>query len=270
MEATSTHQFPPARDFLKEEFLDRKQNNNAYSLRGFARDLQVSPSLMSQILNGKKPITEPTAINFVEKMQWDEEQETLFLELVRLETSKSSSHRKQILKRLKPFMQMDQKICVLNIDVFKLIYKWYHQAIIELSRADDFDPDPGAIAKRLAISELEVEVAIERLIRLNFLTLQDGRLTPSADSFHIVDIPSKFIRDFHKQMLNKAWKAIESQPNSVREFSGNMMMTDPALIPEAKLRIKNFRNSLMAFLEGGNKTRLYHLGIQLFSVERAE
>src|SRR4051812_48629814 len=44
------------RQLLQEELLRRCRVNPKYSLRGFARLLDVSPTYLSLILNGKRPI----------------------------------------------------------------------------------------------------------------------------------------------------------------------------------------------------------------------
>lgn len=43
--------------FLAEELASRKQRNPAYSLRAFARRLQMSPSFLSEVLKGKKAVS---------------------------------------------------------------------------------------------------------------------------------------------------------------------------------------------------------------------
>jgi hypothetical protein len=42
------------RAFLKSELEERMEKNSSYSLRAFARDLTVSPQMLSLVLNGKK------------------------------------------------------------------------------------------------------------------------------------------------------------------------------------------------------------------------
>ena len=41
------------RFFLQQEFFQRQRRNPRYSLRAFARDLELSPSTLSEILNGR-------------------------------------------------------------------------------------------------------------------------------------------------------------------------------------------------------------------------
>lgn len=47
--------------FLAGELASRKQRNPAYSLRAFARRLQMSPSFLSEVLKGKKAVSHSRA-----------------------------------------------------------------------------------------------------------------------------------------------------------------------------------------------------------------
>ena len=44
-------------NFLKEELDRKKRNREIRSLRGFAKELGVSPASLCQILSGKRPLT---------------------------------------------------------------------------------------------------------------------------------------------------------------------------------------------------------------------
>lgn len=51
-------------DWLREDFEARKRKNSAYSMRAYARDLKVSQSILSLILNGKRGI----GLNLAERL----------------------------------------------------------------------------------------------------------------------------------------------------------------------------------------------------------
>ena len=44
-------------DILKKELTQRQSNNPAYSLRAFARFLEISPATLSQIISGKRGVS---------------------------------------------------------------------------------------------------------------------------------------------------------------------------------------------------------------------
>jgi hypothetical protein len=48
-------------DFLSSELSRRKQRNDSYSARAFARDLGLSPSRLSEVLSGEHGLSELSA-----------------------------------------------------------------------------------------------------------------------------------------------------------------------------------------------------------------
>lgn len=44
-------------EFLKSEFTKRKTKNPNFSVRAFARWLELSPAQVSQVMSGKRPLT---------------------------------------------------------------------------------------------------------------------------------------------------------------------------------------------------------------------
>jgi transcriptional regulator with XRE-family HTH domain len=59
------------RDYLAQELLRRKERNPSYSLRSFARDLRLSPSCVSEILNNKRSPSPKNVRKIAEKLALD-------------------------------------------------------------------------------------------------------------------------------------------------------------------------------------------------------
>ena len=70
------------RKMLNEEINLRKSRNPQYSLRAFARDLGVSPSTISEILNGHHLPSTNRALTIVARLAWEDEQRQKFLDAV--------------------------------------------------------------------------------------------------------------------------------------------------------------------------------------------
>src|SRR5687768_3372352 len=52
---------------LLQDFESRRRHNASYSLRAYARSLDVSITTLSQVLSGKRPLTLKTARKIVER-----------------------------------------------------------------------------------------------------------------------------------------------------------------------------------------------------------
>ena len=104
---------------LMNELQNRRQKNQRFSMRAFARILDMSPAHLSCLINGKKNLTPKQAKKIVEKLNLsDSENQALIQDVAGLRTKSFQIPELQIL----------------SDDEFKLISDWYHIAILHLSQ----------------------------------------------------------------------------------------------------------------------------------------
>lgn len=251
-----------ARDFrllLQAELVRRCNQNPRYSLRAFARMLEIEPSALSKILSGKRGISRTKFKCFVEKLGLEPS------------VTKSLSPSRRLRKAPEPKQPHYQQ---LTLDSFQVIADWYHYAILELTHVEGFDPHPKWIARVLGISVPEVSAAVERLRRLEFLEItQEGNWIDQSGSITTVgnDFTAIAFKKLQKAVLEKALVALEEFPLASRDQTSMTMAIDSGLLPEAKERIRNFRRDLAAFLiQAPHRDQVYHLGISLYPITRIE
>lgn len=242
------------RSFLQETLVNRCKANPAYSLRAFAKQIHLEPSFLSKILSGKRRST-PSVIKKISNR----------LNLSPEETQKFLTPLTQLPETTAPQYQN------LAMDHFKMIADWYHYAILELISVKSFQSDAAWIAKKLGLKKIEVQAALERLERLEMICKNkrgeyvntSGNNTTVGNEFTAIAF-----RKLQKQILLQAIDALENVPLEERDQSSMTMSIDPALIPEAKARIKNFRRELCTFLQENNrpKKEVYQLSVSLFPV----
>lgn len=252
---------------LKRKFEERLAINPRYSLRAYARSLRLDPGFLSHLLNQKRKLSVARAIEIAPSLKLSSSEKSVFINLVRLEAARTEDLKNNILKDLSKNLLIN-KIKELDLQVFSAISNWYHHAILELTFKDDFVLNPKSVSKTLGIAEVEAKMAIERLINLKLIKLDnkkyikaDGHLNPTAQ------VISGAQRQRHKQILTKASEALDSQSIDQREFQSITMCIDPALIPEAKKRIQEFAWDLCNHLESKKRKEIYEMSIQLFSLE---
>ena len=134
--------------FLREEFQRRKQRNSQFSLRAFARWLQISPAQLSQILSGKRPVTVKTIAKIARKLDLSPAQQQRLLRATQ-----------------KPQLPQAQSLTSLREDQFRLISDWYHLAILSLTRVPGAKADPRWISARLGISVADANLAVQTLMK---------------------------------------------------------------------------------------------------------
>jgi uncharacterized protein (TIGR02147 family) len=254
------------RTWLKDEFAQRCQRNPRYSLRSFARDLRILPSRLSDIFNGKQGMSVGVARRLAERLGWDAPEQEFFAALVESEHARSQTKRELARRKV-----ADGNYQTLDHDTFALISDWYHFAILELVFTEGFRPQLKWIARRLAITEIEVEQAVERLVNLGLL-IRHGEHWEVTQKFPATmsGVPSKAIKKFHAQIMKKAADALYLQEIERRDFSTISVAINPDDLPEIKEEIKKFRRALeQKYKARANKREVYALSMQLFSLTEA-
>lgn len=238
-------------------------------MRSFARDIDLSPAFLTRVLAGTRRIGVSRADAMAHKLSWETPKRWAFLAMVRLESTKSDLVRTEITREIEKLTHASS-YQLLELEIFAAISEWHHNAIIELITLNGFVDNPVWIAKQLQISEVKVVVAMDRLCRLGLIKVDGEKFVPASPCFSTGDIPAESIRKFHKGMLSKASLAIDKQHPDVRDFSGVTVAVDVEKIPEAKALIKKFRRELVQLVNCGQKTQVYHLAVQFFSVMGAK
>ena len=108
---------------------------------------------------------------------------------------------------------------------------------------------------------------MERLQRVGILREVKGRLEKTKANIATThDIPSKAIRAFNEQILEKAKSALHEQSVEERDFTTMTMAVARKRLPEAKRIIREFRRKMSRTLETGTRDDVYMLSVQFFSL----
>lgn len=174
------------------------------------------------------------------------------------------------LQQLNPSFPSESQTKDLSIDAFRAISEWYHVAILEMTQLNDASVfTPTRIAKRIGISPLEAQQAIERLLRLELLEkLDDGtyQKTHHIGLFETKNY-SQALRKFHKQLLDKATAALEHQPPEEAIFGSYTFSVDPKKIPDARRKLAQMGKELVnLFGESKKRSETYSFAFGLFSL----
>lgn len=236
---------------LQDAWTAARMRNPQYSLRAFARRLGIAPSALSEILSGKRPITEKTAKRVLERLSLGPKERQAFFDGAKDRAKKSLQ-----------YAEIEQ-------DQFRAVSDWVHFAILSLSETKDFRADSAWIGERLGVPEGTAKQAMERLVRLGMLRKQRGRWKPGQSRYTSSDeVVNSALRRAHVQHFELAQKSLEELELSVRDFVGITMAIDPMRLPEAKRLIREFRDRLAGMLEKGERTEVYQLAIQLFPLSQ--
>lgn len=229
------------RVWLQEEFSRRCRTNAKYSVRSMAKYLAMSSSALSQILSGKRQVS-------------DKMMERIFSKL-----------------ESRPALASNGAFSTIDLDVFAAISDWYHFAILDLVQIRGFKNDANWIAVKLGIQVSEASFAVERLKRLGLIVEQGKvlRKTQKRFSNYSEGVTSSALKEYQRQVITKAMSAIDDCPQEKKDITGITIAANSKTLAAAKEKIKRFRRDLCRFMEEqGEQDSVYHLTIQLYPVTK--
>ncbi|MCM2322977.1 MAG: DUF4423 domain-containing protein [Oligoflexia bacterium] len=260
-EPVSTH--PDPRAWLQEEFRRRRERNPRFSLRAFGRMLNIPPGRLSEVFGRKRPITLAMGQRIADRLAYPPAAKLKLLQAIQ---------RQQLLRAgtLGPGAESeDEEYQQLREDEFRFIADWQHFALLYLFETRGFRGDPSWMARRIGISTVEAQAALERLERLGLIQRKRNRYVKLAGDLTTThDISSVALRQSHRQSLLQAIDTLEEVPLELRDLTSITMAIDPRRIPAAKLMIRDFRRKLSRYLEQGERTEVYNLNVQLVPVTK--
>lgn len=250
------------RKFLKDEYERRKSANAAYSLRAFARDLQIPSSKLSQYLKGDCGISVKKAAHLAKHLRLSAVEVELFICSAEAAHSRDPFSRERAAERLQGLLS--STFSEINMEKFNIIRDWYHLAILELTEIEQFESSIDWLANALGIPKSQVNAAVERLERLGLLVCGPGKWTQTLKDFETPsDFSSRAIRDFHHQMIGLADSRFEDIPLAKREIGSVLFGIDQELVPELKKLIRQFQKEAAGLAERSQKKNsLYALNLQ--------
>lgn len=247
----------PVAQILDRKFRELRSKNPSFSLRAFAKRLGTSSGPLSEILSGKRAVTDRMIRNWIQSTVFDPQERT---ELAR-EFGYMPAPASRSVKYVKISKQQMQ-----------VIAEWWHFAILSLMRTSDFKSDEAWIAARLGLKLATVREALSRLESLNLIA-RDGqkRWYRTTESVRTPDDQiDAAIQSAHTGLLQVAAKKIRSLSPEVRDYTSFIMAIRPDRLPQAKALIREFQDKLSDLLEDGEASEVYQLGIQLFPLTTAE
>ncbi|MBO9667766.1 MAG: TIGR02147 family protein [Bdellovibrio sp.] len=247
---------------LQEQLADRCARNQNYSLRSFAKMLEISPSALSAIINGKRPITHKMKERLGLK---------LGLKITDLQKLKSKPHGNT--KKIKETSaEIFQPIA---LDTFAIISEPYHYALLELMKTENFNWNAKWISKRLQVTVSEINMAVERLERVGLLERDDeGKLFDTTKGFSTdirEGLSSLAQRRFQERSLEKAISAVQMVPNERRDNTSITMAINTKDLAAAKAHIKEFRRRFCSTMEASTVVdEVYQLTISFIPLSTGD
>lgn len=239
-------------NLLKTIFNAKKKKNPRFSLRAFARQLNMSSGRLSEILNGRRTMTLKMASHIVSNLNEDDIQPEEFLKIV-------SSERQKVRLGIK-----------LKDDAEKLLLNPKSQALLSYLAIPGINQDPVAMGQALGISVTQCEQFINELINLELVRRDfKGRLLVTHSKTAVFSqVHSDVIRQGHIERLKYISKAIEEGDTEERDLGAMMFCMDPKDFNHIKDLILKFRKSIADNAEKKEVSKVYMLATYLIPMSK--
>ncbi|MFZ3230908.1 MAG: TIGR02147 family protein [Pseudobdellovibrio sp.] len=250
---------------IRSEFEILQQRNPAFSLRAFAKKLQLSPSALSEIISGKRKISKKMAQRLVERMCLNPIESESILGFFNTKSTNQENTTKSKLQKYRKNLNFLK----LSADQFNIISEWQHFAVLSLMETKNFISDLSWISKRLSITTSELQKTLLRLSDLNLISKKNNKLIPTNTPLITTDnVTNLAVRKSHYADLDLAKKALDEVSVEDRDFTAITLAVDKSKLAEAKKMIREFQDSLTLFLEDGKKDEVYKMTFYMYPLTR--
>ncbi len=260
------------RKLLKEAYENKKTLDNNFNYRILAKEAgYTSAGFFSNILNGKRNISENMAKKLCRVFGFNTKEANYFQLLVKADQSKSPYQRKIFFDQA--LLLSHSSLGVKQVGSHQFYEKWYYSAVREAITTIPFTGDYKVLAKSLhpAIKPKEAKQSIELLLELGMIEqAPDGQYIQTNPYISSGDkITSANLSQFHKQTAQLAENAIDDIPRELRNISTLTLGLSSSGYEEIITKMRTFRKELLevAKKEQG-KDRVYHLNFHVFPMSK--
>jgi uncharacterized protein (TIGR02147 family) len=244
------------RKFLRDWFVAKKELNRRFSHRAFARRAgQRSPSTLSDVMEGRRNLTQSTTESFCKALAFTAEENSFFTLLVHLDQAKNTDERNRAYETIAATRRFKEARRIEG-EGFRYLTHWYYPAIRELAQCPSFRNDPKWISDTLcpSITPSQAKRAVAELLDMGLLEEHDGSLRPTdATIVTPHEVRGLAANNYHQGNLSLAKKAINTFRPSERHFCGVTAAIPASLIPELKKEMNHIQERLLEFCNRPNE-----------------
>lgn len=208
------------RAYVREELQLRQRRRPQYSLRAFARDLEMSPSSLCEFLANRQGFSRARALWIAKKLALTADQTEHFCDLLQSQFGHSERDKKAAAFRAMDRARSSQS--QLALENFRLIADWYHFVLLEILSLNQGPKSLPEISTLIDVSVAELENAVERLVTLGFLRVEgqgDARIFTVLNEVTTVgeEVSDRAVQISHQQTLRMHADAVDRKSFADRE-----------------------------------------------------
>lgn len=257
----------PFIQLLSELWIEKKNKNPNFSQRAYARYLDIPVSTLS-VLQSKKTISESPLISKLgKKLGLSNDEIKYFSLLAKSEKTKDPKKKRELIKQA---LGLNTRFNTLSDEQFNYVASWYHFALMELIKTKDATFNPEWISQKLGIKIEEAEKALQALIDLKIIKIQNNKLKVLKDYISLptgASLPVAF--NYHQEMIQKSLEATKTQTKEERNFSSVTLRVRRSDLPKVNELLRTLRREFCHELEEGEgHDSVYALNMQFIRLDK--
>jgi len=250
------------RSIIKKEFEKRRLKEPSYSLRSYAHDLEVSASMLSEVLNFKKNLARKTAVKISAALKLSKNESKLFLMSVDLDSPSSIQSRDVILDQIANHTLRGKVLNIKN-DEFEYISDYRHLVLLALLSVESFKNDLSWIANKIGIFQHEASSLLKRLIKLDIIRQKQDKIEINYNYVQ-TDVSTTATRTFHQATLKYTLNSIDTIPTHERDLYSSMFAIDQNDFESIQKDIRLFHDEMYKkYSQKKSANRVYSIQNQL-------
>ncbi len=252
---------------LKKYLAKKQKYSTGFSIRSLARRLDVSPSFLSRVFSGLKPLPFSLLVEL---------RSILEIEAEVFELLKDKYVENQPYKSLAGSTDLESQLHSWDLaekSSFSVLKQWFYLPILECTTLQNYDGTLQMIARRLGISEFAVQIAVKEMIALGLMKEKSGNYYKAKKKLRWGSSKTlNEVRSFHHQMMTKAQEELRTRTSdddfSKRLVTGITITASSKQIANAKKRLSEAIHEIANNLVGEDGDEVYHLAAQLFPLTK--
>lgn len=263
--------------FLRDYYEHRKAHSSSFSYGLWAQELGLkSRSFLRLLLVGKRNLTQDTAEQIIQAMDFNQNESNYFRHLVGLSRSttlESQERHSRELAKLQRKLSASSKVAntqeLSKADVFDFLASYQIPRLQTLLGLKDIERTPRALAKYLGLSESEVREHLQTLSRLG-LAVSDaiGQWRSSSEKISTSDfLGNVALQSFHRKSLEESIRAI-ALPKETRRFQSLVVPLTEEQFQEVHEELRDHLLQILNRFEAtsGEGKKVYQLNLNLIPV----
>ena len=258
---------------LKQRLVETKSRNSNISIRSFARHLGLPAGTVSLVLLGKRKISLKLAEKLATALQFDPNERALLQAELKKKSASTSSTQTSTHERSRSLgTTFKPETLRLSDPQFDLLKEWYYFGILSLVQTKNFKLDAQWIAKRLNLLPSTAQAALDQLISLKLIVVENGKAKRNYRHVRTSDGSNQAaIKRAHEQNLELAKKAMRIRDYHECDFTSINLPANPQDLPAMKEMIRDFEKAFLEkFAYQAEASEVFRVNIQAFPITHAE